>query len=105
VIRYAYTIRLEPGALDEYVAKHGEIWPEMVAELKACGIQVLTAFHHEGTLYYYTEAADPDSWQRLWQGEVQARWANEFTSLIAFREDGTLDTNELTEVWRLETGA
>jgi len=37
--------------------------------------------------------------------EVQARWANEFASLIAFREDGTLDTDELTEVWRLETGA
>jgi L-rhamnose mutarotase len=76
----------------------------MVAELARCGIRVLTAFHHEGTLDYYTKANDPDSWERLWQGEVQARWANELTSLIAFREDGTLDTNELREVWRLETG-
>ena len=105
MIRKAFTLRLKPGALDEYVRRHDEIWPEMVAEIEKSGIKVMDAFHQDGTIFYYSEVEDEGSWQRLWDSAVHDRWAEHFKPLIAFREDGTLDTGDCTEVWRLETGA
>jgi L-rhamnose mutarotase len=105
MIRKAFTLRLNPGALDEYIARHEAIWPEMVEEIEKSGIRVMNAFHHDGTIFYYSEVEDEGSWDRLWSSEVHDRWAENFKPLIAFREDGTLDTGDCTEVWRLETGA
>ena len=105
MIRAAFTLRLKPGALQEYIDRHEAISPEMVAEIEKCGIKVMTAFHHDGTIFYYSEVNDPDSWERLWASPVHDRWAENFKPLIAFKDDGTLDTGDLQEVWRLETGA
>jgi L-rhamnose mutarotase len=65
MIRHAFTLRLKPGALEEYVERHDAIWPEMVAEIERCGIKAMTAFHGDGTIFYFTEVNAPDSWQRL----------------------------------------
>jgi L-rhamnose mutarotase len=36
--KYAFRMRLYPGAEDEYRRRHDEIWPELVALLKEAGI-------------------------------------------------------------------
>ena len=33
-----FVLRIRPGRIDEYRRRHAEIWPEMVAALKADGI-------------------------------------------------------------------
>ena len=75
VVRRAFTLRLKPGALDEYVRQHDEIWPELVAELGGQGISELTIFERDGDLFVYCEATDYEAMDRVWASEVHDRWA------------------------------
>lgn len=36
--KYAFKMHLSPGKRDEYIRRHDEIWPELVALLKEAGI-------------------------------------------------------------------
>ncbi|WP_299743154.1 L-rhamnose mutarotase [uncultured Tateyamaria sp.] len=36
--KYAFRMRLNPGCRDEYIKRHDDIWPELVALLKQAGI-------------------------------------------------------------------
>jgi len=48
--RYAFTMRLKPGAVEEYKRRHDEIWPELSAVLRAAGISDYSIFLDEQTL-------------------------------------------------------
>ena len=64
--RAGFTLRLKPGGLEEYVARHHRIWPELVAEMASHGVEQVTIFHAGGRLFIYSELADPSAWERLW---------------------------------------
>ena len=36
--KYAFKMRLNPGATEEYQKRHDEIWPELVSRLKEAGV-------------------------------------------------------------------
>ncbi|HEY8390676.1 MAG TPA: L-rhamnose mutarotase, partial [Clostridia bacterium] len=40
--RYAWRAKVKDGYMDEYIKRHDEIWPEMIAELKKAGIKNYT---------------------------------------------------------------
>ena len=40
--RKAFLLRLKPGALDQYVYWHDNIWPELQAEIASQGIAEIT---------------------------------------------------------------
>lgn len=61
MIRRAYTIHLEPGALADYREKHDNIWPELVEEFRTQGIAQLTAFAADPVIFYYAEVLDEDA--------------------------------------------
>jgi L-rhamnose mutarotase len=105
VIRRAYTIHLAPGALAEYTRKHDAIWPELVEEFRKQGIAQLTAFVADPVVFYYAEVVDERAFERLFQTAVHDRWAEEFTDLIAFDEDGQVSAPFMTEIFHLETAA
>ncbi len=105
MIRRAFTLRLKPGALAEYKDKHDKIWPELVEEIERWGIARMTAFEADPTIFYFSEVLDEDSWERLWGSEIHDRWAEMFKSLIAFTEEGEIDTGDLREIYHLETKA
>ena len=105
MIRRAYTIQLEPGALAEYQQKHDAIWPELVEEFRSQGIAQLTAFAADPVIFYYAEVLNADAFDRLFETEVHDRWAEEFRSLIAFDPDGQVSAPFMTEIFHLETAA
>ncbi|MDQ3656514.1 MAG: L-rhamnose mutarotase, partial [Chloroflexota bacterium] len=35
--RVAFRLKVKPDKLDEYVRSHAEVWPELLADLKAAG--------------------------------------------------------------------
>jgi L-rhamnose mutarotase len=104
VIRRAYTIHLEPGALAEYREKHDNIWPELVAEMKRDGIAQLTAFEADPIIFYYAEIENEDAFDRLFSSDVHDRWAELFRSLIAFTDDD-VDLRFMPEIFNLEVPA
>jgi L-rhamnose mutarotase len=105
MIRRAFTLRLEPGALAQYKEYHDNIWPELVAEIERAGIAEMTAFVHDPIVFYYSEIKDADAWDRLWHTEVHDRWGELFKPLMAFNAEGLVDATEMPEIFHLETGA
>ena len=53
--RFAWKGRIKPGMQAEYKRRHDEIWPEMVALLKAAGIRNYTIWSDGETLFGYYE--------------------------------------------------
>jgi L-rhamnose mutarotase len=104
MIRRAFTLRLEPGALEQYVHHHDNIWPELVEEIERCGIATMTAFETKPVVFYYSEIGDPDSWDRLWSTPVHDRWGELMKPLMAFK-DGKVDAGDLREIFHVETSA
>jgi L-rhamnose mutarotase len=105
MIRRAFTLRLEPGALAQYKEYHDNIWPELVAEIEKAGIAEMTAFVADPIVFYYSEIRDEDAWDKLWHTEVHDRWGELFKPLMAFNDEGIVDAGELREIFHLETAA
>ncbi|MDX6516207.1 MAG: L-rhamnose mutarotase [Gaiellaceae bacterium] len=105
MIRRAFTLRLEPGALAQYKEYHDNIWPELVAEIEKAGIAEMTAFVADPIVFYYSEIRDEDAWDKLWHTEVHDRWGELFKPLMAFNDEGIVDAGELKEIFHLETAA
>jgi L-rhamnose mutarotase len=103
VIRRAFTLRLEPQALDLYTEHHRNIWPELVEEIERSGIATMTAFATDPVVFYSSEIRDPGAWDRLWSTPVHDRWGELFKPLIAFNAEGKVDAGELQEIFHLQT--
>ena len=56
--KYAWKARLLPGMRDEYIRRHREIWPDMVAVLKEAGIENYTIWNVGDELFGYYECRD-----------------------------------------------
>jgi L-rhamnose mutarotase len=102
--RRAFTLRLKPGAMEEYVRQHDDIWPELVAEMRQQGLAELTIFERDGMLVVYCEGSDYEAMDRLWASDVHDRWAKVMAPLIDVNEDNMVDAVPLREIWHLETG-
>lgn len=91
--RYCFLARVKPELLDEYRARHRQVWPEMLAALAASGWRNYSLFAGgDGLLIGYVEAEDLAAAQQAMAAtEVNARWQAEmsryFTGLDGRRPD------------------
>jgi L-rhamnose mutarotase len=74
--RVCFLARIRPDRLDEYRARHQEVWPEMTGALREAGWTNYTLFlTDDGLLIGYLEADDfAAARQRMAQTDVNARW-------------------------------
>jgi L-rhamnose mutarotase len=56
--RYAWTWKVKPADLDEYVRMHLAAWPEILAEHSKAGIHNYSIFQNGNQFFYYYECAD-----------------------------------------------
>ncbi len=105
MIRRAFTLKLKPGALEEYTRHHDNLWPELFAEIERSGIASITTFQRDLDLFLFSEIHDEDAWDRLWHSDVHRRWAEVMEPLMHLRPDGIVDSGELREIFHLETAA
>lgn len=66
--RFGQIIKIDPSRLDEYVAYHANIWPEIADALRAADIRNYSIYVEGDTLFGYFEYHGPD-------GEYDARMA------------------------------
>jgi L-rhamnose mutarotase len=84
--RVAWLMHLRPGTEAEYQRRHQQVWPEMLAELRAAGCQSYSIFRAGLQLFAYLEVDDLDRYRiYLAQSEVAARW-EAYMSEILLRE-------------------
>src|SRR6185437_5784026 len=103
MIRRTFAMRLKPGALAEYKRRHDEIWPELVEEIKRCGIKSMTTVVDGSLLVLFSEIETEDAWDKLWHSDVHMRWGEVMEPLMAFGDDGIVESRTLDEVFHLET--
>jgi L-rhamnose mutarotase len=73
--RSAFVLTVRPERLDEYVAAHRAVWPEMLAALKGAGIRNYSIFRSGNQMFGYFEADDLEAAGRYLAGqEVCTRW-------------------------------
>ncbi len=103
--RVAFQLQVRPELLDEYLARHSHVWPEMLAEIAAAGRRNYSLFLAEGgTLVGYYETDDDAAAQAyLAASPVAARWEAEMGRFFVDLE-GRPDqaATALTEVFHLE---
>jgi len=73
--RVAFRLRVRPDKLDEYVRLHAEVWPELLADLRAAGYRNYSIFADGPDLFGYFECDDFDSSQTaMARSDANYRW-------------------------------
>ncbi|MGP6176302.1 L-rhamnose mutarotase [Microbacterium sp. A196] len=102
--RVCFQLQVHPELLDEYLARHSPVWPEMLAEIEASGRRNYSLFLGEGgTLIGYYETGDDIAAQAyLAQSKIATRWEAEMARFFVDL-DGRPDqaATPLTEVFNL----
>ncbi|WP_083268479.1 L-rhamnose mutarotase [Lentzea guizhouensis] len=103
-VRVCFTLRVRPDRLDEYRARHREVWPGMRAALSEAGWRNYSLFlAPDGLLVGYLECDDFDAaLAEMARREVNARWQAEMAEF--FEGDGNADERmrPLDEVFHLD---
>ncbi len=104
--RICFLLKVKPTHLDEYRRRHQEVWPDMLAALRATGWRNYSLFlRDDGLLVGYLETKDFDAARAgMAAQEVNARWQAEmapfFEALDGRRPDEGLLI--LEEVFHLD---
>lgn len=104
--RVCFTLQVDPARLDEYRARHAQVWPDMLAALRDAGWHDYSLFlRDDGLLVGYLLTDDLEAAQRAMEAtDVNARWqaqmAPYFVDLPGGRPDRGLTV--LDEVFNLD---
>ena len=99
--RVCFLLHVRPDRLDEYRARHREVWPDMLDALRDAGWRNYSLFlGDDGLLVGYVEVDDFEAAQRaMAQTEVNDRWQRDMAPFFDARADHALE--RLEEVFHL----
>jgi L-rhamnose mutarotase len=104
--RYCFLLQVRPDKVDEYRARHAEVWPEMQEALRVTGWHNYSLFlRPDGLLVGYVESDDLEAARDAMAAQpVNARWQEQmaplFTALDGRRPDEGFQL--LDEVFHLD---
>lgn len=93
-----------PGQEEEYERRHAQVWPELETELRAAGVRNYTLFRRGTHVFAYAEC-EPDAetaFGEVGKTEVNRRWAQWFTDVLAVHTEADGRLVEAREVWHLD---
>ena len=102
--RVCFQLQIRPELLDEYIARHSPVWPEMLAEIAASGRRNYSLFLGDGgrLIGYYETDDDAAAQAYLAASAVAGRWEAEmarfFVGLDARPDQAS---TPLTEIFHL----
>ncbi|WP_019182265.1 L-rhamnose mutarotase [Microbacterium yannicii] len=103
--RVCFELRIKPELLDEYIARHSPVWPEMLAEIAAAGRRNYSLFLADGgrLIGYYETDDDQAAQAYLAASPIAARWEAEMGRFFVGL-DGRPDqaATPLTEIFHLD---
>ena len=103
--RVCFLLRVRADRLDDYRARHREVWPDMLAALSQAGWRNYSLFLREdGLLVGYLECEDFEAALRgMEEHEVNARWQADVAPFFELPGEERPDTSlqRLEEVFHL----
>jgi len=103
--RMAWKGRIKPGAKQEYIKRHDEIWPELAELLKQAGICNYTIFNTGDELFGYYECEKGVTYAERMQAEspIVDRWNEYMKDILELEMDPETGAQpKLTPVFRLD---
>jgi len=100
--RSAFVLHVRPERIDEYVAAHRDVWPEMLEALRGAGVRNYSIFRDGNQVFGYFEADDLEAAAAHLAGRpVCARWQDAMAELL---EERVPDAGPpaLEQIFRLE---
>jgi L-rhamnose mutarotase len=84
--RVAFVLRVRPERIDEYVAAHANVWPEMLEALRNAGIRNYSIFRDGNQVFGYFETDDvAAAGEYMAAQEVSQRWQDAMADLLEER--------------------
>jgi L-rhamnose mutarotase len=106
VQRIGFVLKVRKDRLEEYKARHREVWPEMLAALQETGWHNYSLFlRDDGLLFGYLETPDFERAKaEMAKREVNARWQAEMAPFFEALEGRKADESmmPLEEVFHLD---
>jgi len=98
----AFVLRVRPDKIEEYVAAHRAVWPDMLRALSESGIRNYSIFRDGNQVFGYFESDDLERAAAfLAEQEVCTRWQDAMAGLLDERvPDG--GPPPLEEIFRLD---
>jgi L-rhamnose mutarotase len=102
--RFGFKMKMLPGFKEEYIRRHTEIWPELVALLKNEGIGNYSIFLDEDsdTLFAYQEQSGDKSSQDLGRTEIVQKWWKYMSDIMKTNPDNSPVSTPLEQVFYME---
>lgn len=96
-------MKLKQGFKQEYIRRHSEVWPEIVALIKRSGISDYSIFLDEetNTLFGVQKVSGDVSSQGLGAEEVQQKWWDYMSDIMEVNPDNSPVSIPLEEVFYL----
>jgi L-rhamnose mutarotase len=105
VQRVAFRLWVQPDKLDEYKRLHVEVWPDLLADMRAAGMRNYSIFADGPELFAYLECDDWDAVNAaLAKSDANRRWQEFMRGYLAtpVDPDATEPFRLLDEVFRLD---
>lgn len=102
--RICFLMEIIPGQEPEYERRHADVWPDLVLELQAAGVHNYSLFRRGTSVIAYAEC-HPDAataFGRVGATEVNQRWSDWFTDVLAELTSADGQLIEAREVWHLD---
>jgi L-rhamnose mutarotase len=104
--RICFLLKIRTEKVDEYRARHSDVWPEMLDALRATGWRNYSLFlRPDGLLVGYVETDDfAKARAGMKAHPVNARWQAEMSPFFEDMSDGSADDHmiPLAEVFHLD---
>ena len=91
--RVCFVLNVRPDKLEEYKARHGEVWPEMIRALQESGWGNYSLFlRPDGLLVGYLETPDfATALAEMQRRDVNKRWQSEMASFFELPNSSAAD--------------
>ena len=108
--RVAFVMHVKEGQEEEYIRRHRDVWPQVLADLKHAGVHQMNIFMAGRQLFLYMEVDDyAEAARILAESPQSARWEEYMEPIMEDSGGETYDPenpypNSLPEVFFWRTG-
>ncbi|MBX8640553.1 MAG: L-rhamnose mutarotase [Thermoplasmata archaeon] len=101
-MRYAFHLKIRKNMETEYVARHRNVWPSMIDELKRSGIRNYSIYIDGLDVFGYWECNDiNETLKFLRDSRINADWQNHMSEVLETPSDDRISEG-LREIYRLD---
>lgn len=102
--KYAFKMQLNPGMESEYIKRHDEIWPELVALLKQAGVSDYSIHldRETGILFAVLWREDGHTMDDLQSHPVMRKWWAHMADIMAVKSDNEPVASPLETVFHMD---